>query len=315
MQIAKWNTIPFYVVGEASASAARALRLNTGIPPRLAPDDVLGGAEANTAEELAHFIRKHVEGASSGRASSNTLFTAQGAGAAQAASGATSEPQPVAGTVFDDYDTLSTLAGSTHEGAASAHASTDNLLAPPTQSPTSSTFDPNTAPPPAAGTSSSSILPIQAHSPSVRSVPGRVRPRGATLQHIPTKLLFLVGDKTRDVLPRVLAEGNKAHPAAVPIEVDAVQVYATRPSKGLEEALARAVKAQSGGACHFFSVLELETDHNISVSTYSENVVDRALRTLRRRRRAPFPATTFHAPGHQRCLLYLFIIRPVATKA
>lgn len=91
-------------------------------------------------------------------------------------------------------------------------------------------------------------------------IPGRSR--GSTLQRLPTKLLFLVGDKTRDVLPRVLTEGNPPRSSSsstslvssvggntntVPIEVDAVQVYATRPSAGLGAALEAAVKGQSSG--------------------------------------------------------------------
>ncbi|GJE95575.1 tetrapyrrole biosynthesis uroporphyrinogen III synthase [Phanerochaete sordida] len=52
---ADWTTVPFYAVGEATATALRDIREATGGSP-LAPKDVRGGAESGTSEKLAHFI-------------------------------------------------------------------------------------------------------------------------------------------------------------------------------------------------------------------------------------------------------------------
>ena len=56
-----WSTLPFYAVGQATASALSAIR--TTSPTSLhAPHDVRGGAESGTAEKLAHFIVSDLSG-------------------------------------------------------------------------------------------------------------------------------------------------------------------------------------------------------------------------------------------------------------
>ena len=54
----EWKTTPFYVVGESTAAAVRAL--GSTLPDHLIPVKVLGGAEAGTSEALAHFILTHL---------------------------------------------------------------------------------------------------------------------------------------------------------------------------------------------------------------------------------------------------------------
>ncbi|KAG6335080.1 hypothetical protein ID866_4008 [Astraeus odoratus] len=49
-----WGSVPFYVVGEATASAAAELR--TRLPSRFVSYDIRGGSQSGTAQELAHFI-------------------------------------------------------------------------------------------------------------------------------------------------------------------------------------------------------------------------------------------------------------------
>ncbi|KAI5991246.1 tetrapyrrole biosynthesis, uroporphyrinogen III synthase [Pisolithus albus] len=49
-----WGSIPFYVVGEVSAEAAR--ELGKRLPRGLGPTDVRGGPEAGSAEQLARLI-------------------------------------------------------------------------------------------------------------------------------------------------------------------------------------------------------------------------------------------------------------------
>ncbi|KAI0351266.1 tetrapyrrole biosynthesis uroporphyrinogen III synthase [Trametes cingulata] len=50
-----WSTIPFYVVGAATASALSAIE--AAFPSSLhVPHDIRGGTESGTAEKLAHFI-------------------------------------------------------------------------------------------------------------------------------------------------------------------------------------------------------------------------------------------------------------------
>lgn len=46
--------MPFYVIGETTASAAAELR--TTLPSRLVPGDIRGREQSGTAEQLAHFI-------------------------------------------------------------------------------------------------------------------------------------------------------------------------------------------------------------------------------------------------------------------
>ena len=50
-----WSTLPFYAVGQATASALSAIRTSFPTSPH-APHDIRGGAESGTAEKLAHFI-------------------------------------------------------------------------------------------------------------------------------------------------------------------------------------------------------------------------------------------------------------------
>lgn len=56
--IANWETIPFYVVGEATAAALK--NLAASLPSYLLPSEVLG-AESGTSEKLAHLILEHCE--------------------------------------------------------------------------------------------------------------------------------------------------------------------------------------------------------------------------------------------------------------
>ena len=48
--------VPFYVVGDATATALADIRHDYGSP--LSPIDIRGGSESNTSERLAHFILK-----------------------------------------------------------------------------------------------------------------------------------------------------------------------------------------------------------------------------------------------------------------
>ena len=49
-----WTSVPFYVIGEATASAAAELR--STLPSHLVPGDIRGQAQSGTAEQLARFI-------------------------------------------------------------------------------------------------------------------------------------------------------------------------------------------------------------------------------------------------------------------
>ncbi|KAI6119106.1 tetrapyrrole biosynthesis, uroporphyrinogen III synthase [Pisolithus croceorrhizus] len=53
-----WASIPFYVVGEVTAEAAR--ELGKRFPPGLGPTDIRGGSEAGSAEQLARIILEDV---------------------------------------------------------------------------------------------------------------------------------------------------------------------------------------------------------------------------------------------------------------
>lgn len=53
-----WTSLPFYVVGEATATALAELAQQHS-DSRYVPHNVLGGAESGTAEKLAHYILKH----------------------------------------------------------------------------------------------------------------------------------------------------------------------------------------------------------------------------------------------------------------
>ena len=58
----------------------------------------------------------------------------------------------------------------------------------------------------------------------------------------PTKFLFLVGDKTRDILPKIIAEEGSEI-----MELDSVQVYQTSPSPSLSADLRAAIQAHPKG--------------------------------------------------------------------
>lgn len=73
------------------------------------------------------------------------------------------------------------------------------------------------------------------------------------------KLLFLVGDKTRDALPTILASDES-------IELDSVQVYAAKPSPNFPNALRSALQAQPKGA--LFVTFGSKIAMLISVSPY-----------------------------------------------
>ncbi|KAK7680760.1 hypothetical protein QCA50_016068 [Cerrena zonata] len=55
---ADWTSLPFYVVGEATATALADLSREHR-DSRYIPHNILGGAESGTAEKLAHYILKH----------------------------------------------------------------------------------------------------------------------------------------------------------------------------------------------------------------------------------------------------------------
>ncbi|KAI5119288.1 hypothetical protein M0805_008067 [Coniferiporia weirii] len=161
---AHWAHVPFYVVGAATASSVRELSTTLASAPHLAPSTVLGGEEAGTAEQLAHFILQRLADDRSDIASAKT----------------------------GDDASRSSLASSTLDG----FASVDNL----------NSFDSS-------------------------------KTRRTRVQRLPTKLLFLVGDKTRDVLPKILATDST-------VELDSVQVYAAKPALGFAASLEAAVRAQ-----------------------------------------------------------------------
>ncbi|KAH9886967.1 tetrapyrrole biosynthesis uroporphyrinogen III synthase [Cubamyces lactineus] len=55
VQGSSWSTVPFYVVGAATAAALSAIRTAHPTSPYV-PHDIRGGAESGTAEKLAKFI-------------------------------------------------------------------------------------------------------------------------------------------------------------------------------------------------------------------------------------------------------------------
>ncbi|KAF8837893.1 tetrapyrrole biosynthesis, uroporphyrinogen III synthase [Paxillus ammoniavirescens] len=55
-----WGTVPFYVVGEATAAAASKIQTNFPSFPHLPPVLIRGGSQSGTAERLAHFILEDV---------------------------------------------------------------------------------------------------------------------------------------------------------------------------------------------------------------------------------------------------------------
>lgn len=53
-----WQSVPFYVVGEATGHAVHEMkkRFEASGRSRMAPREILGAEEAGTGEQLAHFI-------------------------------------------------------------------------------------------------------------------------------------------------------------------------------------------------------------------------------------------------------------------
>ncbi|KDQ52451.1 hypothetical protein JAAARDRAFT_61977 [Jaapia argillacea MUCL 33604] len=60
-----WTSVPFYVVGESTASSLLDIHKEYHTP--LAPTDVRGGAESGTSERLAHFILEDLPTTGEGR--------------------------------------------------------------------------------------------------------------------------------------------------------------------------------------------------------------------------------------------------------
>lgn len=192
----------------------------------LAPTQVLGAEETGTAEQLAHFILAQLSsqrGRESGSGSASLLLapptpTSDGNGSTGAGSASS---------------TSLTLTGS---------VSTDNLsVFTSVDSPT------HASNPPAQGqgesqTPQTPVSPTPSHRPQSQN-----RARARSLRK-PTKLLFLVGDKTRDVLPSLLSAD--AH-----VELDSVQVYTAKPSPNFPNALKTVVLAQPKGALCFVCCL------------------------------------------------------------
>ena len=56
----EWASLPFYVVGNATAEALGSIRHDIHVDSRLAPTDIRGAAEAGTSERLARFILEDV---------------------------------------------------------------------------------------------------------------------------------------------------------------------------------------------------------------------------------------------------------------
>ena len=64
--------MPFYAIGEATASAAAELR--AALPSRLVPGDTRGQAQSGTAEQLAHFILSDLSARTDGSAVRKLLY-------------------------------------------------------------------------------------------------------------------------------------------------------------------------------------------------------------------------------------------------
>ena len=64
--------MPFYAIGEATASAAAELR--AALPSRLVPGDTRGQAQSGTAEQLAHFISSNISPRTDGSAVRKLLY-------------------------------------------------------------------------------------------------------------------------------------------------------------------------------------------------------------------------------------------------
>lgn len=66
---ADWSTVPFYVIGEASAAALRNIHQSFPNSPHV-PTNLRGAGETGTAERLANFILEDLPNTTGGR----TLF-------------------------------------------------------------------------------------------------------------------------------------------------------------------------------------------------------------------------------------------------
>ncbi|KAL4065617.1 tetrapyrrole biosynthesis, uroporphyrinogen III synthase [Scleroderma yunnanense] len=69
---ADWVSVPFYVIGEATASAAAELRKT--LPSRLIPDDIRGQTQSGTAEQLARFILSDLTARANGSTARTLLY-------------------------------------------------------------------------------------------------------------------------------------------------------------------------------------------------------------------------------------------------
>ncbi|EJD05127.1 uncharacterized protein FOMMEDRAFT_105376 [Fomitiporia mediterranea MF3/22] len=209
---AHWTNIPFYAVGSATGSAVRDLT-NTlaSCAPHLAPREVLGAEESGTGEQLAHFIlarlRAEREAAQFPSSSATGSSTTNGNGGGTSVSGSFSS-------------TSLTLTGSME---------TDNLSV-------FTSTHPNEHLGQGGGDKDQKNINTNLNASPTPPTPVSPSPRRRALRR-PTKLLFLVGDKTRDALPTILSADDT-------IELDSVQVYATRPSPDFPNALRNAISAQ-----------------------------------------------------------------------
>ena len=85
-----------------------------------------------------------------------------------------------------------------------------------------------------------------------------------------TKLLFLVGDKTKDSLPTILGADRRVDLVSVP-------VYATRPSPHLAEALALAIEKDGKGEFSLYTFLKYDARSNNCLRT---GLVDSGFRSI-----------------------------------
>ncbi|KAL5525024.1 HEM4 [Sanghuangporus sanghuang] len=199
---AHWTDIPFYAVGGATAQAVRDLS-NSGAP-HLAPRQVLGGEESGTGEQLAHFILTHL---AAQRDAASTYSTS----ASSVPGSYSSTSLPLTGSVSTDNLSIFT------KGDGQPH--TQRQTTPEKDEPLNSGAQNGT------GEEKGQKKPL-------------TKPKRSRSLRRPMKLLFLVGDKTRDALPTILSSDES-------IELDSVQVYATKPSPNFPNALRSALHAQS----------------------------------------------------------------------
>ncbi|KAL5478717.1 HEM4 [Sanghuangporus weigelae] len=199
---AHWTDIPFYAVGGATAQAVR--DLSNGGAPHLAPRQVLGGEDSGTGEQLAHFILTHL-------AAQRDAASTYSISASSVPGSYSSTSLPLTGSVSTDNLSIFTKG----DGQPHAHRQTtpekDRLLSNGAQNGT--------------GEEEGQKKPL-------------TRPKRSRSLRRPVKLLFLVGDKTRDALPAILSSDES-------IELDSVQVYVTKPSPNFPSALRSALHSQS----------------------------------------------------------------------